>query len=98
MNALTRLDAPTRNVVITTNDGAALAEALFGGLASTRCASHTARTALVAARRALAIVRRRRGVDGPEGYRFGRTWALARVARCRAAIARCEARIRELQE
>ena len=108
MNALPRLDAPMRgaSVVITSTDPRAFAEALFGGLESACSHLQAAHRALARARNDMAIVWRRRSIVGeagvawtwgPEFYRRNRPRALAAVMRCRAEIARCEARIRELQ-
>ena len=109
MNALTPLHAPTRprNVVITCTDPRAFAEALFGGPESARCHLQAAHRALARARRDLAVVWRRRSIVGDpltdwswgeEFYRRERPRVLGRVTRCRAEIARCEGRIRELTE
>jgi len=107
MNALTRLDAPTRSVVITSTDARAFAEALFGGLQAARLHLQAAHRALARARNDMAIVWRRRSIVGeagvawtwgPEFYRRNRPRVLGRVTRCRGEIARCEGRIRELTE
>ena len=102
-------DAHTRprSVAITTTDLPAFAEALFGGPESARSHLQAAHRALARARHEMAIVWRRRSIVGDPGvawtwgrefYRRERPRVLGRVARCRAEIARCEGRIRELQE
>ena len=72
MNALTRLDAPTRSVVITSTDARAFAEALFGGLQAARLHLQAARRALARARHEMAIVWRRRSIVGDPGVAW--TW------------------------
>ena len=106
-HALNRLDTRPRNVVITTTDLPAFAEALFGGPESARSHLQAAHRALARARRDLAIVWRRRSIVGDplmdwswgaEFYRRNRPRVLARVVGCRAEIARREARIGDLTQ